>query len=124
MLTGGNDAVLAALSGGITEPGDISDSCGTCEITSVCLDQPLSSPNFNIRCHVIPGRWITLFVLNTGGKALEWFQHVFCEDMSEQHFYDKYIPSVLQKFFRSGRCELPKPSCPPMFPSSAAADIP
>jgi sugar (pentulose or hexulose) kinase len=64
VLAGANDAVLAALSGGINEPGDISDSCGTCEITSVCLDKPLSSPNFNIRCHVIPGRWITLFVLS------------------------------------------------------------
>jgi sugar (pentulose or hexulose) kinase len=105
VLAGGNDAVLAALSGGINEPGDISDSCGTCEITSVCLDEPLSSPNFNIRCHAIPGRWITLFVLNTGGKALEWFHSVFCEDMSEHHFYDDYIPSVLHSFFNSGRCD-------------------
>jgi len=101
VLCGGNDAMLAALSGGITEPGDISDVCGTCEITSVCLDEPLSSPNFNIRCHAIPGRWITLFVLNTGGKALEWFHSVFCEGMSEQHFYDDYLPSVLRAFFDS-----------------------
>jgi sugar (pentulose or hexulose) kinase len=104
VLAGGNDAVLAALSGGINEPGDISDSCGTCEITDVCLDRPLASPNFNIRCHAIPGRWLTLFVLNTGGKALEWFHSVFCEDMSEQHFYDNYIPRVLRGFFNSGQC--------------------
>ncbi|MGD1074400.1 MAG: FGGY family carbohydrate kinase, partial [Bryobacteraceae bacterium] len=103
VLCGGNDAVLAALSGGITEPGDISDVCGTCEITSVCLDEPLSSPNFNIRCHAIPGRWITLFVMNTGGKALEWFHSVFCAGMTEQHFYDDYIPSVLRSFFESDR---------------------
>ena len=105
VLIGGNDATLAALSGGITEPGDISDSCGTCEITSVCLDQPLSSPNFNIRCHAIPGRWITLYVLNTGGKALEWFHSVCCEDIPEQRYYDEYIPSVLHKFFESGRAD-------------------
>ena len=101
VLCGGNDAMLAALSGGITEPGDISDVCGTCEITSVCLDEPLSSPNFNIRCHAIPGRWITLFVLNTGGKALEWFHSVFCQGMSEQRFYDDYLPTVLRSFFDS-----------------------
>jgi sugar (pentulose or hexulose) kinase len=52
-----------------------------------------------VRCHVIPGRWLTFFVLNTGGKALEWFHSVFCADMTESHFYEEYIPSVLASFF-------------------------
>ena len=81
VLVGGNDAVLAAFSGGMTEPGEITNICGTCEITYVCVDQPIYSPNFNIRCHVAPGRWVTFFVLNTGGKALEWFHGVFCAGM-------------------------------------------
>lgn len=101
VLCGGNDAVLAALSGGITEPGEINNICGTCEITSVCVDAPVCSPNFNVRCHVLPGRWVTFFVLNTGGKALEWFHSVFCPEMPEDCFYDQYIPSVLDCFFRS-----------------------
>jgi len=116
VLCGGNDAVLAALSGGITEPGDIANVCGTCEITSVCLGEPLSSPNFNIRCHAIPGRWITLFVMNTGGKALEWFHSVFCEGMSEQHFYDRYIPSVLRTFFDSDQREQREAELPEYVP--------
>jgi len=99
VLCGGNDAVLGAFSGGDTDPGMINNVCGTCDITSVYVDQPVSSPNFNIRCHVIPGRWVTFFVLNTGGKALEWFHSVFCADMSESRFYDEYIPSVLARFF-------------------------
>jgi sugar (pentulose or hexulose) kinase len=99
VLCGGNDAVLAAFSSGLTEPGGISDICGTCEITSVCTDRPVSSPNFNVRCHVIPGRWMTFFVLNTGGKALEWFHSVFCAGMTENYFYEEYIPSVLNSFF-------------------------
>jgi sugar (pentulose or hexulose) kinase len=99
VLCGGNDAVLAALSGGVTEPGDITNICGTCEITYACVDQPIHSPNFNIRCHVIPDRWLTFFVLNTGGKALEWFHAIFCADMKEPYFYDTYIPSVLRGFF-------------------------
>lgn len=101
VLCGGNDAVLAALSGGLTEPGGINNICGTCEITSVCVDRPVSSPNFNVRCHVIPGRWVTFFVLNTGGKALEWFHSVFCAGMTESHFYEQYIPSVLAAFFHA-----------------------
>ena len=99
VLCGGNDAVLSALSGGITEPGDINNVCGTCDITFVCVDRPIGSPNYNIRCHAIPGRWVTFFVLNTGGKALEWFHSVFCRDMTEQQFYDAYIPETLRSFF-------------------------
>jgi sugar (pentulose or hexulose) kinase len=99
VLTGANDAVLAAFSGGMTEPGEITNICGTCEITYVCVDTPVCSPNFNVRCHVAPDRWVTFFVLNTGGKALEWFHGVFCAGMSEQRFYEEYIPEVLEKFF-------------------------
>ncbi|MBM4309075.1 MAG: hypothetical protein FJ123_20290 [Deltaproteobacteria bacterium] len=105
VLCGGNDAVLAALSGGFTAPGDINFICGTCEITNVCVDRPVSSPNFNVRCHVIPGRWVTFFVLNTGGLALEWFHSVFCRDMTADQFYNDYIPTVLKGFLDSDHSE-------------------
>ena len=98
VLCGGNDAVLAALSAGFTAPGDINFICGTCEITNVCVDRPVSSRNFNIRCHVIPDRWVTFFVLNTGGLALEWFHSVFCREMTIDQFYIDYIPMVLESF--------------------------
>lgn len=101
VLCGGNDAVLSAFSGGITEPGQINDVCGTCEITSVCVNQPIASRNFNIRRHAIPGRWLTFFILNTGGKALEWFHANLCRDMTEDHFYEEYIPGILRRFFDS-----------------------
>ncbi len=101
VLCGGNDAVLAALSGGLTSPGDINDINGTCEITSVCVDKTLSSPNFNIRCHVLPQRWVTFFVLNTGGAALDWFHSVFCRDLTLAQFYEEFVPSVLEDFLHS-----------------------
>jgi sugar (pentulose or hexulose) kinase len=101
VLCGGNDAVLAALSGGFTAPGDINFICGTCEITNVCVDRPVSSENFNVRCHVIPDRWVTFFVLNTGGLALEWFHSVFCRDMTIDQFYNDYVPTVLESFLHS-----------------------
>ena len=101
VLCGGNDAVLAALSGGFTNPGDINNINGTCEISNVCVDKPIYSPNFNIRCHVIPDRWVTFFVLNTGGIALTWFHTLFCKDMTEDAFYSDYMPSVMLKFLES-----------------------
>jgi len=98
VLCGGNDAVLAALSGGLTEPGDINMISGTCDIASVCTDAPISSPDFNVRCHAIPGRWLTFFVLNTGGAALDWFHSSFCRELSDGQFYDEYVPGVLEAF--------------------------
>ena len=101
VLTGGNDAVLAAFSGGVTEPGEITSIIGTAEITYVCVDRPVSSPNFNLRCHVVPQRWLTFFVLNAGGKAFEWFKAVFCSEMSDDEFYGEYLPRVVNRFFAS-----------------------
>jgi sugar (pentulose or hexulose) kinase len=116
VLCGGNDAVLAAFSGGLREPGEISNVCGTCEITAVCVDSPVSSPNFNVRCHVVPGRWFTFFVLNTGGKALEWFQSVFCREMTEEYFYRQYIPWVLESFFADGELDRREATLPEYSP--------
>lgn len=99
VLCGGNDATLAALSGGITEPGDISIISGTCDIVSVCTDRPVASAEFNLRCHVIPDRWLTFYVLNTGGEALEWFRRVFCRELDTEAFYGDYLPGVLEAFF-------------------------
>jgi len=98
VLCGGNDAVLAALSAGITQAGEVIDIVGTCEIAAVCLDRPVGSPNYNVRCHVLPDRWLTFFVLNTGGKALEWFHSVFCRDLSKDEFYQEFIPQTIAAY--------------------------
>jgi len=95
VLIGGNDAVLAAYSVGVRSPGEIINVNGTCEITLVCLPECLPSPHYNIRAHVLPGRWLTLHVMNAGGKALEWFQGVFCREMTDADFYDAFLPQAL-----------------------------
>jgi xylulokinase len=100
VLCGGNDAVLAALSGGLIEPGDINIISGTCDIANVCTDRPIASPNFNVRCHVVPGRWLTFFVLNAGGQALDWFRRVACSELGDDEFYEEYVPRVLDGFFQ------------------------
>lgn len=99
VLCGGNDAVLAALSGGLIEPGDINIISGTCDIASVCTDRPVASRDFNLRCHVIPGRWLTFFVLNAGGEGIDWFHRVLCRELEAEQFYGEYVPRVLEAFF-------------------------
>ena len=94
------DAVLAALSGGLTEPGDVNLISGTCDIANVCTDRPIAAPTFNVRCHVVPGRWLTFFVLNAGGEALDWFRRVACSELGDDEFYGEYVPRVLDQFLR------------------------
>jgi len=96
VLIGGNDAVLAAYSLGIEEPGEIINVNGTCEITLVCLDKCLVSPNYNIRAHVLPDRWLTLHVMNAGGKALDWFRQLFCSEMEVERFYEQFLPQAVE----------------------------
>jgi len=95
ILIGGNDAVLAAYSVGIREPGEIFNINGTCEITMVCLPKCFPSRNYNIRTHVLPERWFSFYVMNAGGKALEWFKNLFCSEMTEEKFYTDFIPRAI-----------------------------
>jgi len=98
VLIGGNDAVLASYSVGINEPGDIINVNGTCEISLVCLDRCLPSANYNIRAHVLSDRWLTLHVMNAGGKALDWFRELFCSALNAEEFYDEYLPSAIENW--------------------------
>ncbi len=92
-VIGGNDAVLAAYAVDVNEPGDIMNVNGTCEITLVCLPRCIPSTRYNIRAHVVPGRWLTLYVMNAGGKALEWFRCLFCRELDADTFYAEFLPA-------------------------------
>lgn len=98
VLIGGNDAVLAAYAAGINSEGDIMNVNGTCEISLVCLSKCFASTAYNIRTHVLPGRWLTLYVMNAGGKALEWFKSLFCSEMSDEEFFYQFIPNALNEW--------------------------
>ena len=95
ILIGGNDAVLAAYSVGIRESGEIFNINGTCEITMVCMPKCFPSRNYNIRTHVLPQRWFSFYVMNAGGKALEWFKNLFCSEMTEEIFYSDFVPRAI-----------------------------
>lgn len=96
VLIGGNDAVLAAYSLGVKEPGDTINVNGTCEIILVCLGRCLWSQNYNVRAHVLLGRWLTLHVMNAGGKALDWFRHLFCNELNAEEFYNQFLPNAVE----------------------------
>ena len=98
VLIGGNDAVLAAYSVGIRDSGEIFNINGTCEITMTCLSKCFPSKNYNIRTHVLPGRWFSFYVMNAGGKAFEWFKALFCSEMTPEQFFDEFIPGAVDRW--------------------------
>lgn len=95
VVIGGNDAVLAAYSVGIRQPGEVFNINGTCEITMVCLPQCYPSKNYNIRTHVIPGRWFSFYVMNAQGKAFEWFKNLICREMTTDEFFNDFMPAAI-----------------------------
>lgn len=95
VVIGGNDAVLAAYSLGIEAPGETVNVNGTCEITLVCLPECHPSRNYNIRCHVVPGRWMTMYVMNALGVAYEWFRKLFCSEWSQEAYYGEFMPQAI-----------------------------
>ena len=87
--------MLAAYSLGIEAPGETMNVNGTCEITLVCLPKCYPSRNYNIRCHAVSGRWLTLYVMNALGVAYEWFRKLFCSEMSVDAYYGDFMPKAI-----------------------------
>lgn len=98
VVIGGNDATLAAYGNGIESPGDVVNVNGTCEISLVCLPKCIPSPRYNVRAHVLPGLWLTNYVLNAAGKAIEWFFKLFCSEMEKDEFYSAFLPRALDEW--------------------------
>jgi xylulokinase len=116
VLCGGNDAALAAWSGGLSEPGDANIISGTCDIASVCTDAPVASREFNVRAHVLPERWLTFFVLNSGGVAYDWFHQNMCREMDADAFYGQYLPSTFEALLNDPDIEAREATLPRYVP--------
>jgi len=95
VVIGGNDAVLAAYSIGIKEPGDYVDVTGTCEISMVCLEKCYPPPATTSARMSSPTAGLTLYVMNAEGKAFEWFHGVFCREMTPQQYYQEFMPKAV-----------------------------
>jgi sugar (pentulose or hexulose) kinase len=47
---------------------------------------------------VLPDRWLTLHVMNAGGIALDWFKKLFCSELSDEEFYERFLPAAIEKW--------------------------
>jgi len=77
VVAGCGDAPLAALGGGVFEPGQLFASAGSTDCLMASAARPSGNPVFcNVRC-AVPGLWVAIGTMSTGGAAVKWL----CEDL-------------------------------------------
>jgi xylulokinase len=92
---GAGDTACAALGAGVTEEGDILNSTGTVEVMVLCTSRPRPSQRYLIRNHALPGKWLIMNILSTGGEAVEWVRRQFYRELGEAEFFEEHLPRVL-----------------------------
>ena len=72
---GGADQVMGAVGNGIIEPGRVACSIGTGGLVVTSMDHPQLAPDVGLHTipHAIPGKWILMGAILSGGSSLNWF---------------------------------------------------
>lgn len=83
VVTGAMDQTAAALAGGCTMPGTVTETTGSALVMAACTDAPTFAQGHHVTVyrHALPGKYIYLPIGNTGGLALRWFRDQFCADL-------------------------------------------
>ena len=83
VVTGAMDQTAAALAGGCTEPGTVTETTGAALVLAAATDAPIFAEGHHVTIyrHALPGKFIYLPIGNTGGMALQWFRNEFCKDL-------------------------------------------
>lgn len=81
-VTGGHDQPCGALGAGVIRGGLVMDATGTVEcfapaFTEPVLNERMIEGNFACYPHVVPGLYVTLAFVSSGGVVLRWFRDVF-----------------------------------------------
>jgi xylulokinase len=79
VVAGGEDSPAAALSVGVSEPGDAFLSLGTAAVVGIChkAESGLKEPRLLTYPHVLPGYMITSGSMSSAGAAVEWLLREF-----------------------------------------------
>lgn len=93
---GTQDVSAAQLGAGNHTDGDLLITSGSSEMLSLLCSHPKPDAAYYTRRSAFPGLW-QVFAIGIGGFALEWFRKAFCREMTEQVFYEEYLPGVLSK---------------------------
>ena len=100
VCVGTNDAAAAQMGAKNYRPGDIMNPTGSSEIISVLTDIPKVDPGYYLRNAAVPGLW-QIFAITCGGFGVDWFYNQFCQDMSQDEFY-QFEAEAIRHYLESG----------------------
>ncbi len=96
VVMGGGDTACASFGADVVDEGEILNATGTVEVMVLSTARPVPSPRYLIRTHVVPGKWLIMNIIPTGGEAIEWVRRELYRDMSRKEFFEKHLPQVLK----------------------------
>ena len=94
---GSNDIASALVGADCTESGMALNVCGSSEMISVLTHIPATHPRYYLRKSAIEGLW-QCYSTMVGGFGLDWFYRQLCREMSEETFYQDYLPACIRRF--------------------------
>lgn len=94
---GSNDIASALVGADCTKSGMALNVCGSSEMISVLTHIPATHPRYYLRKSAIEGLW-QCYSTMVGGFGLDWFYRQLCREMSEETFYQEYLPACIHLF--------------------------
>ena len=94
VFMGTQDVSAAQAGAGNAAPGDALMTSGSSEMLSVLCANPEPHEKYYVRRAAAPGLW-QVFAIGIGGFAIEWFRKTLCADLSEEAFYNRFLPEKL-----------------------------
>lgn len=94
---GSNDAATAQIGADNLNCGDMLNISGSSDMISIITDIPKISDMYYLRNAITPGKW-QIYATTIGGFAIEWFRKEFYKDVTQDQFYNKCFPDVIEDF--------------------------
>lgn len=92
---GSNDIASALVGADCIESGMALNVSGSSEMISVLTHIPATHPRYYLRKSAIEGLW-QCYSTMVGGFGLDWFYRQLCREMSEETFYQTYLPDCIR----------------------------
>ncbi|RLC37417.1 MAG: sugar kinase [Candidatus Nealsonbacteria bacterium] len=89
VIAGAADTACSALALGVTNNGQIFQTSGGSEVTSICSGIPRFDNRFANRNHIVLGKWLFHGAMSTGGTSLKWINEIFYPGLKETYRYRK-----------------------------------
>lgn len=77
LVAGAHDQYAAALGGGVVHSGEVLIGSGTCWVVTGIHDAPRFESGLAQSVSAVPGKWGSIYSLESGGVCLEWLRKMF-----------------------------------------------